>query len=126
MLIRVVFPEPEGPIRATHSPGCTLKLMPLSARREPYCLIKLSMTTCCAAARGFVETGTGAITLTLHLETPKPDGGSPAAAAGRRSQSLPTSSNPQLQDTQSDAGVLLHQIPLYPSQWRAKCPPRRQ
>src|SRR5438105_11300060 len=100
MLMSVVFPEPEGPIRATHSPSSTAKLTPLSARSAPYCLIKLSMRTCCAAARGW--NGIGATTLTLHLETPMPGGCSPAAAAGRRSESPPASSNPQLQDRQSD------------------------
>src|SRR2546429_2162722 len=43
MLMSVVFPDPEGPIRATHSPPFTAKLTPLSARKEPYCLIRLSM-----------------------------------------------------------------------------------
>src|SRR6266705_6524628 len=101
MLMSVVFPDPEGPIRATHSPPFTAKLTPLRARKEPYCLIRLSMTTCCAAARG--GNWTGATTLTLHLGTPMPGGCWPAAATGRRSESPPASSYAQLHDTQSGA-----------------------
>src|ERR1700746_2862797 len=112
MLMSVVLPEPEGPMSATHSPVFTAKLTPLSARKEPYCLIRLSMTTCCAAARGC--NWTGATTLTLHLGTPMPGGCLPAAATGRRSESPPAPSNPQLQDTQSDAAAPPRQKRLCP------------
>src|SRR5215470_13284766 len=103
MLMSVVFPEPEGPMSATHSPLFTAKLTPLSARSVPYCLIRLSITTCCAAARAC--TGIEATTLTLHLGTRTPGGCSPAAAAGRRLGWTQSSSGPQLQDTQSAAAA---------------------
>src|SRR5208282_452211 len=82
MLMRVVLPEPEGPISATHSPVCTSKLTPPSARKLPYCLVKLSMTTCFAAVCG----GACACTteLTLHLGKPMQAGCWPAVAADRR------------------------------------------
>ena len=63
MLMSVVFPEPEGPMSATHSPEFTPKLTPLSALSVPYFLTRLLMTTCCAAISG----GAGATELTLHL-----------------------------------------------------------
>src|SRR5437867_5553517 len=110
MLMSVVFPEPEGPMSATHSPVFTARLTPLSARSEPYCLIKLSMTTCCAAVRG--RTGVGATTLTLHLGTRMPGEYSPTSATERRSESPQASSNPQLKDTQSAAAAPLHQTRL--------------
>src|SRR5690349_16728396 len=114
MLMSVVFPEPEGPMRATHSPVFTAKLTPLRACMAPYCLIKLSMTTCCAAARGCKWIG--ATTLTLHLGTRMPGECSPAAAAERRSESPPASSNPQLKDTQSSVDA--------PRLQRRLCPDR--
>src|SRR5713101_2304460 len=120
MLMSVVFPEPEGPISATHSPGFTAKLTPLSARSVPYCLIRLSMTTCCAVMIGCA----GATELTLHLERPTPGAGSPAAAAGRRSGLRRVRSAPRLQDTQSAAAAPLRQKPLCRVQWTEKCPPQ--
>src|SRR5438045_681868 len=75
MLISVVFPEPEGPMSATHSPVFTSKLTPPSARSVPYCLIKSSMTTCFAAMSG----GAATTELTLHPGKPRPGGCWPAA-----------------------------------------------
>src|SRR5438034_8787519 len=124
MLMSVVFPEPEGPMSATHSPLFTAKLTPLRARSAPYCLTRLSMTTCCTVVRGCTEMG--ATTLTLHLGTRMPGGCSPAAAAEKRSGSPPASSDPQLKDTQSAAAAPPLQKPLCPNRWTAQgLPPHR-
>src|ERR1700730_10226200 len=46
ILIKVVLPEPDGPMSATHSPGATVKVTSSRARNEPYCLTNDSTTTC--------------------------------------------------------------------------------
>src|SRR5438045_6676058 len=68
ILISVVLPEPEGPIRATHSPAAILNETPFSARKVPYCFTSASMTTCVASL------GTACVwVLILRLEKRMPD-----------------------------------------------------
>src|SRR5207245_11223152 len=122
MLMSVVFPEPEGPISATHSPPWMPKLTPLSARSGPYCLIRFSIITCCIAVCGYIC----ATELTLHLEKPMPGGCSPAAAAERRSGLPQKSFSPLLQDTQSTAAAPPLQKRLCPIPSRETCLPRHQ
>src|SRR4029077_592486 len=93
ILISVVLPEPEGPMRATHSPELTVRCRSSSAQSALYFFPSESITTCGAAGE-----------VTLHLEIRKPDECSPAAAGEMHLQSKQESSAPQLQDTQSSAG----------------------
>src|SRR5580704_4394325 len=86
-LISVVLPEPDGPIRATHSPGLMLKLRPSTARSAPYCFVNDSMATC---------------GVTLHLEKQTLGEHSQGGAVDRRWQWQRASSAVPLQDTQSD------------------------
>src|SRR5260370_25476662 len=113
ILISVVLPEPEGPMRATHSAGWMLKLSASTARSEPYFLVSASMTTCACA-------------LTPHLETRTRDARSRAAAADTRLQSKPAWSAPQLQDTQSNAAAPLRRRLACPARLKTRDPARRR
>src|SRR5277367_2001700 len=110
-LISVVFPEPEGPIRATHSPGLMLKLSASTARSAPYCLVSESMATC---------------DVTLHLEKQMLGEPSLGGAGDTRWQWQRGSSAVRLQDTQSGGVAPLCRIRLCLERWRAGCRRQRQ
>ena len=57
ILMSVVFPEPEGPMRATHSAAWTSKLRSSIARNDPYFLTRFSIATCGAAVFVPAESG---------------------------------------------------------------------
>src|SRR5712692_283953 len=115
ILMSVVLPEPEGPMRATHSPDLTERCRSSRARSAPYFFPSDSITTWDAAGE-----------VTLHLETRKRDGCLPAAAAGMHRQSKQESSASQLQDTQSGAGAPPGQRRPCRATSKVRFPQRRQ
>src|SRR5258708_40264320 len=113
ILMSVVFPEPEGPIRAIHSPAWTLKRRSSSARSAPYFFTNESTATWDVTCR-----------LTLHLEKRKLGGCSQADAMETLRQSRQLRSVPRPQDTQPGGSAPPRQNRLVRDPSGAPFPPR--